>query len=101
MNETGGRPLPQDQALDFVRWLISETAVRPAVRGRRSSSPLIGKHMARTIQPGFFRVSDLSERVYVCFAALTEAGYSSKIAADELRRYVAGEPLRNVVQAAV
>ena len=77
--------MTQEQTLDFVRLMISEVATRPPVRGRRSSSPLIGKHSARTIQPGFFRVSDLSERVHICFAALTEAGFSSKIAADELQ----------------
>jgi len=85
MDETAGRPMTQEQALDFVCWMISEVATRPPVRGRRSSSPLIGKHSSRTIQPGFFRVSDLSERVYVCFAALTEAGFSSKDAGGELQ----------------
>jgi hypothetical protein len=85
MNEAAGRPMMPEQALDFVRWMISEVATRPPVRGRKSSSPLIGKHSSRTIQPGFFRASDLSERVYVCFVALTEAGYSSKNAADDLQ----------------
>jgi hypothetical protein len=85
MNETAGRPMTQEQALDFLRWMISEIATRPPVRGRRSSSPLIGKHTCRTIQPGFFRGSDQSERVYVCYAALTEAGYSSDEAANELQ----------------
>jgi hypothetical protein len=85
MNETAGRPMSQEQALDFVRWMISEVATRPPVRGRRSSSPLIGKHMARTIQPGFFRASDQSERVYVCHAALMEAGYASDDAASALQ----------------
>jgi len=85
MNETAGRPMTQEQALDFVRWMISEVATRSPVRGRRSSSPLISKHSSRTIQPGLFRVSDLSERVYVCLAALTEAGYSSKIAPADLQ----------------
>jgi len=46
---------------------------------------MIGKHSARTIHPGFFRVSDQSERVYVCSAALTEAGYSSDDAANALQ----------------
>jgi hypothetical protein len=85
MDETAGRPMPQDQALDFVRWMISEVGSRLPVRGRRNSAPLIAKHSSRTIQPGVFRVSDLSEHVYVCFAALTEAGYSSKNAAAELQ----------------
>jgi hypothetical protein len=85
MNETAGRPMPQEQALDFVRLMISETANRPPVRGRRTPYPLIGKHIARTVQPGFFRVSDLSERVCVCFAALTEARYSSDDAASVLQ----------------
>lgn len=85
MDETAGRPMMQEQALDFMRLMISEVATRTPVRGRRSLSPLIGKHSARTIQPGFFRGSDLSERVYVCFAGLTEAGYSSKNAAAELQ----------------
>jgi hypothetical protein len=85
MDETAGRPMTQVQALDFVRWMISDVATRAPVRGRRSSSPLIGKHSSRTIQPGFFRISDLSERVCVCFAALTEAGYSSKNAAAEVQ----------------
>jgi hypothetical protein len=83
MNETAGRPMLKKQARDFMRWMISEVATRPPIRGRRSSSPLIGKHSSRTVQPGFFRVSDLSERVYVCFAALTEAGYSSDDAAND------------------
>jgi len=85
MDETAGRPMTQAQTLDFVRWMISEVATRAPVRGRRNSLPLIGKHSSRTIQPRSFRVSDLSERVYVCFAALTEAGYSSKNAAAELQ----------------
>jgi len=84
MDETAGRPMTQEQALDFVRWTISEVATRPPVRGRMNPSSLIGKHSSRSIQPGFFRASDLSERVYVCFAALTEAGYRSKDAANEL-----------------
>ena len=78
--------MTKEKVLDFVRWMIADVATRPPVRGRRSSSPLIGEHSARTMQPGFFRVSDLSERMYVCFAALTEAGYSSKVAAAELQR---------------
>lgn len=73
-----------DEAKDFVRWVISELATRPPVRGRKNSSPLVGKHAARTIESGSFRVSDLSEREYVCFVALREAGYSSKGAAGEL-----------------
>jgi hypothetical protein len=85
MDETAGRPMTQEQALDFLRWMISETATRPPVRGCRSSFPLIGKHICRTIQPGSFRVSDLAERVCVCFVALTEAGYSSTNAANELQ----------------
>src|SRR5580692_4812091 len=85
MNETAGRPMMPEQALDFVRWMISEVATRPPVRGHRNSSPLIGKHISRTVQPGFFRVSDLSERVYMCFAVLTEAGYSSDDAANDLQ----------------
>jgi len=88
MDETGRRPMMQEQALDFVRLMISEVATRTPVRSRRNSSPLISEHRARTIQPGFFRVSDLSERVYVCFAALTEAGYSSKNAANDLQGYL-------------
>jgi hypothetical protein len=85
MNQTAGRPMTQEQALDFARWMISEVGTRRPVRGRRSSSPLIGKHSSRTIQSGFFRVSDLSERLYVCFVALTEAGYSSNDAANDLQ----------------
>src|SRR5579862_1101661 len=88
MDETGRRPMMQEQALDFVRLMISEVATRTPVRSRRNSSPLISEHRARTIQPGFFRVSDLSEGVYVCFAALTEAGYSSKNAANDLQGYL-------------
>jgi len=85
MDKTAGRPMTQEQALDFARWMISEVAARTPVRGRRSSSPLIGKHSCRTIEPGSFRVSDLSERVYVCFAALTEAGCNSNNAASDLQ----------------
>ena len=85
MDESAGRPMTQEQALDFARWMISEIATRAPVRGRRSSSPLVGKHSSRTIQRGFFRISDLSERVYVCFTALIEAGCRSKDAADDLQ----------------
>lgn len=85
MEKTAGRPMGKEQALDFMRWMISEIATRPPVRGCRSSYPLIGKHICRTIQAGFFRVSDLSERVCVCFVALREAGYGSKIAANLLQ----------------
>jgi hypothetical protein len=85
MEAPAGRPLTKEEAQDFVRWMIAEVATRAPVRGRRSSSPLIGEHSARTIQPGFFRVSDLSERAYVCFEVLKEAGYTSTNAANDLQ----------------
>jgi hypothetical protein len=85
MHETAGRPMTQEQALDFITWMVSNVAIRPPVRGYKSSYPLIGRHICRIIQAGFFRVSDSAERVYVCFAALIEAGFSSKNAANELQ----------------
>jgi hypothetical protein len=85
MDENTGRPMTQEQAGDFARWMISEVAKRRPVRGRISRLPLIGKHSSRTIQPGFFRVSDLSERLYVCFVALIDAGYGSTDAASDLQ----------------
>jgi hypothetical protein len=77
--------LTKEQALDFMRWMISEVATRPAARGRKTSSPLVGKHSSRPIQPGFFWALDVSERVYFCFAALIKAGDGSDNAANELQ----------------
>ena len=74
MDGIAGRPMTREQALDFTRLMISEVATRPAVRGRRSSSPLIGKHSSRTVQAGFFRGSDLHEHVCVCFFCADRSG---------------------------
>jgi len=57
------------------------------MRGPRNSFPLAGELVPGSSPLGCFRISGLSERIHVCFAAIIEAGHTSSNAANELQAY--------------
>ena len=71
----------EEEAEQFVFWVLFGPAIakRTGQRSRRTKKPLMG--MFECIQGKCpYRGSNFTERLYVAFAALREAGYSSKLA---------------------
>ncbi len=63
-------------ALDFVRWTLSEVATRAP--SKHQGAPFVSEHMARQTEPRYMRGSDLSERLFVSVEVLLQSGFARK-----------------------
>lgn len=77
MHPPGPELSPAD-AVDCAKWILSDIARRPRSKSKHQQQPLRGEHICKQPSPGYFRGSDLTERIYVAVRVLERSGHGKK-----------------------
>jgi hypothetical protein len=67
------------ESLDCAAWILSDVARRAVSKSKHPRQGFRGKHICKQPGPGYFRGSDLTERIYVAVRVLERSHEEERV----------------------